>query len=139
MTDLVYCVATILEIQRISAVGPGSLPHVLTKPTNVNGYDFPEGSIFMANLTKYMNDPDVFENPDTFLPERFIDIENSGKPKLKVSRGDGGLIFNLYKIYNYIFLILYSLNFSKQLSLSNRKSHRLYHLELGNVLAWESL
>ena len=98
MADLVYCTATILEIQRISAVGPGSLPHVLTKPVNVNGYDFPEGSIFMANLTKYMNDPDIFKNPSTFLPERFIDTDSSGKPKLKVSRSNGSFILILYTI-----------------------------------------
>ena len=95
MTDLVYCAATILEIQRISAVGPGSLPHVLTKPVTVHGYDFPEGSIFMANLTKYMNDPDIFESPSTFLPERFIDTDNSGKPKLKVWRSNLKLIHKL--------------------------------------------
>ena len=115
MTDLVYCAATVLEIQRISAVGPGSLPHVLTKPTSVNGYDFPEGSIFMANLTKYMNDPEIFDNPSTFLPERFIDTDSSGKPKLKVRLCNGSLIVNLCTIYNYI-LIMYSLNFLKQLS-----------------------
>ena len=111
MTDLVYCAATVLEIQRISAVGPGSLPHVLTKPTSVNGYDFPEGSIFMANLTKYMNDPEIFDNPSIFLPERFIDTDSSGNPKLKVSRSNDSSILNLYKINT--FLIMYSLNFSK--------------------------
>ena len=83
MQELVYCMATLQEIQRISCVGPASLPHVLTTAMNINGYDFPEGSIFMANLTKFLNDPEVFPEPTQFLPERFINIEADGKPTLK--------------------------------------------------------
>ena len=77
--------ATIKEIQRISCVAPGSLPHVLTKDMNINGYDFPKGSIFMANITKFSKDPIVFPKPNTFLSDRFIDIGANGKLSLKVS------------------------------------------------------
>ena len=85
MQDLIYCMATINEIQRISCVAPGSLPHVLTRDMSINGYDFPEGSIFMANITKFSKDPIVFPEPSTFLPDRFIDIGSNGKLNLKVS------------------------------------------------------
>lgn len=84
MQQLVYCMATIEEIQRISCVAPGSLPHVLTKNMNINGFDFPKGSIFMANITKFLKDPAVFPEPTRFLPERFIDIDEDGKMNLKV-------------------------------------------------------
>ena len=86
MQELVYCMATIDEIQRISCVGPGSLPHVLTKNMNINGFDFPKGSIFMANLTKFLRDPVVFPEPTKFLPERFIDVDIDGKKCLKVCK-----------------------------------------------------
>jgi cytochrome P450 len=44
MQTLVFCFATIQEIQRISAVASTSLPHGLTKDMTINGYHFPEGT-----------------------------------------------------------------------------------------------
>ena len=84
MKELVYCMATLLEIQRISCVAPGSLPHVLTKPYRTHGYNFPEGSIFMANLKKILKDPEVFPNPRSFLPERFISTDTGGMSTIRV-------------------------------------------------------
>ena len=76
--------ATIEEIQRMSCVAPGSLPHVLTKNMNINGFDFPKGSIFMANMTKFLKDPLVFADPKRFLPERFLSFDDDGNMALKV-------------------------------------------------------
>ena len=84
MQQLVYCMATIEEIQRLSCVGPGSLPHVLTKNMSINGFDFPKGSIFMANLTKFLKDPLVFPDSKRLLPERFLDFDDDGNMTLKV-------------------------------------------------------
>ena len=100
MQKLVYCMATLLEIQRISCVGPGSLPHVLTKPLCVHGYNFPEGSIFMANLTKFLNDPEVFPNPKCFVPERFIKTDTDGTSKIKVNTISNYIIIAKEKVLN---------------------------------------
>merc|ERR1712168_229634 len=75
--------ATIEEIQRLSCVAPGSLPHVLTKNMSINGFDFPKGSIFMANVTKFLKDPAVFSDPMKFLPERFLSRDEDGNISLK--------------------------------------------------------
>ena len=135
MQELVYCMATVHEIQRISAVGPGSLPHVLTKPTTVHGYNFPEGSIFMANLTKFMCEPDVFSSPNEFRPERFIEIDADGKQKIKVyimNMLKGGINEKPVSPYNH-----YAIN-SIFLPLYNRKPFRMFLLVLVNALVWES-
>ena len=86
MQKLVYCMATIEEIQRLSCVAPGSLPHVLTKNMSIKGFDFPKGSIFMANVTKFLKDPEVFSDPMKFLPERFLSRDEDGNISLKVTK-----------------------------------------------------
>ena len=77
--DLPYVMATLLEIQRLAKVAPGSLPHILMKDTVVNDYHFPRNTMFIANITKFHMDPEVFPSPEIFQPERFID--ENGKYK----------------------------------------------------------
>ena len=84
-----YCVATIQEIQRISCVAPASLFHCATKDIMVEGYKIKKGQRMLANLTKYMNDPEVFPLPQKFMPDRFIHNDNNkssgNNRRLKVS------------------------------------------------------
>eukprot|EP00092_Neocalanus_flemingeri_P047908 GFUD01054451.1.p1 GENE.GFUD01054451.1~~GFUD01054451.1.p1 ORF type:complete len:130 (+),score=26.40 GFUD01054451.1:75-464(+) len=42
--------------------------------TEVEGFLFPAGSTFFANLSAIMLDPDHFPQPEVFNPERFIGI-----------------------------------------------------------------
>ena len=67
-----YDQATIAEVQRIAYIGPFSLLHRTTRPTEVEGFRFPENSIFLANLSFMMNDPRHFERPQQFDPDRFM-------------------------------------------------------------------
>jgi len=71
-SKLIYCVATIQEIQRIACVAPASLFHSVTKDLLLEGYHIKKGQNFIVNLTKIMKDPYVFPNPDEFNPDRFI-------------------------------------------------------------------
>ena len=85
---MVYCVASIQEVQRISAVASISIPHLSTENININGYFFPKGTTFIPNLRKYMRDPTVFPNPLQVIPERYIDVDDTTgnrNMRLKVS------------------------------------------------------
>ena len=82
-SQLIYCMATIQEIQRLSCVAPASLIHSTTRDVEVEGYKLRKGQPFVANLTKFMHDPNVFEDPMHFKPDRFI--ENDGDLALKVN------------------------------------------------------
>ena len=74
--------ATIQEIQRLSCVAPASLIHSTTSDVEVEGYKLRKGQPLLANLTKFMHDANVFEDPKLFKPDRFI--ENNGDRVLKV-------------------------------------------------------
>ena len=82
-SQLIYCMATIQEIQRLSCVAPDRLIHSTTRDVEVEGYKLRKGQPFVANLTKFMLDSDVFEDPTHFKQERFI--ENYGDRALKVN------------------------------------------------------
>ena len=62
-----------METQRLSIMAPASLPHYLTKDTTINGYNFEKGTLFIANLSRILMDPEVFPAPKTFNPQRFLD------------------------------------------------------------------
>ena len=74
---LVYCVASIQEVQRISAVASISIPHLSTENISINGFFFPKGTTFIPNLRKCMRDATVFPNPMKVIPERHIDVDES--------------------------------------------------------------
>lgn len=73
MKDLTYCHATMLEVQRISATVPASLPHKTTEDIQMDGYVIPKDSLMIANLRLFLHDEKVFPNPKEFNPSRFLD------------------------------------------------------------------
>ena len=48
---LPYCDATIMEIQRLACVAPGSIPHVANEDGYLAGYKIPKGTILLYNIT----------------------------------------------------------------------------------------
>ena len=72
MAKLVYCQATILEIQRLSCTVPSSLNHRVMEDANIDGLFFPRDSIVIANFYYMMKSSSFWEEPSVFKPERFI-------------------------------------------------------------------
>ena len=64
--------ATISEVQRIAQVAPLTIIHRTLATTKIDGFTFPTGSLFLANLSFIMKDPNNFPKPELFDPERFI-------------------------------------------------------------------
>ena len=76
-----YTHATILEIQRLSFTAPASLLHYATEDIQVQSgdqnYTIPRGGNVLCNLRKFLLDPNIFEEPQKFSPERFLDSDGS--------------------------------------------------------------
>ncbi|KJZ79251.1 hypothetical protein HIM_01402 [Hirsutella minnesotensis 3608] len=47
-------------------------PHTMQQDTTCNGYYVPKGAIVMANIWWLLQDPDIYQDPEEFKPERFL-------------------------------------------------------------------
>ncbi|CAH1243936.1 CYP1A1 [Branchiostoma lanceolatum] len=71
--SLPYMDATINEILRFGIVAPTAIPHATTVDTTLRGYEIPAGTWIMPNLWNVVRDPEIWGDPDSFRPERFLD------------------------------------------------------------------
>ncbi|KAJ7616483.1 cytochrome P450 [Roridomyces roridus] len=71
---LPYVCALIKEVLRWENVAPISLPHRLTDDADdeYKGYRIPAGSIVLENIWALMHDEELFPDPKSFNPERFL-------------------------------------------------------------------
>ncbi|KAM5255866.1 cytochrome P450 2U1 [Ctenodactylus gundi] len=68
-----YTEATIMEVQRLTVVVPLSIPRMTTEKTVLQGYTIPKGTVVLPNLWSVHRDPAIWEKPDDFYPDRFLD------------------------------------------------------------------
>ncbi|KAG5222223.1 cytochrome P450 [Salix suchowensis] len=70
--NLVYIQAIIKETLRLYPPGPLSAPHEATEDFCVAGYHISKGTWLFSNLWKLHRDPNLWSNPDEYMPERFL-------------------------------------------------------------------
>lgn len=68
-----YLTATIQESLRSRPVLPNTAPRYVAKPITVGGWDYEPGCSLVANAYLVHHDPDIYPDPYTFRPERFLD------------------------------------------------------------------
>jgi len=54
---------------------PTGIPHATSESDVYDGYEIPKGALVLPNIWHMLHDPEVYENPDEFIPERFNDDE----------------------------------------------------------------
>ncbi|XP_059667622.1 cytochrome P450 71A1-like [Cornus florida] len=69
---LPYLKAVVKETLRLHPPAPLLLPHETTKKCNINGYEIRPKTLVYVNAWAIGRDPESWENPDEFLPERFV-------------------------------------------------------------------
>ncbi|KAL2629026.1 hypothetical protein R1flu_013712 [Riccia fluitans] len=72
LSNLHYLKATVKETFRMYPVVQLGVPHEAMEDTTVAGYDIPKGTRVLVNLYALGRNPTVWENPNTFDPERFM-------------------------------------------------------------------
>ncbi|KAK6995986.1 putative cytochrome P450 [Favolaschia claudopus] len=80
LNSLPYVRALILEAHRFRPVVPLGLPHAAISALEYEGYIIPEGATIFVNVWGIFHDPDLFEEPEKFRPERYVLTENGTKP-----------------------------------------------------------
>ncbi|XP_012583185.1 PREDICTED: cytochrome P450 2U1 [Condylura cristata] len=68
-----YTEATIMEVQRLTVVVPLAIPHMTSEETVLQGYRIPKGTVILPNLWSVHRDPAVWEKPNDFDPNHFLD------------------------------------------------------------------
>ena len=73
-SKLPYVEGFILETLRFADIVPLSVPHATVDDKDIifEGFRIPKGTTVMFNLDSVLSDPDIFENPKEFNPDRFL-------------------------------------------------------------------
>ncbi|NXQ92211.1 CP2D3 protein, partial [Nyctibius grandis] len=68
-----YTNAVIHEVQRYADIVPVGLPHMTYRDTELHGFFIPKGTTIITNLSSVLKDEAVWEKPNEFYPEHFLD------------------------------------------------------------------
>jgi cytochrome P450 len=68
-----YVTATIQETLRRRPVLPNTAPRLVKKPVEIGGWRYEPGPCLVCNAYLLHHDPDVYEDPYEFRPERFLE------------------------------------------------------------------
>lgn len=50
-----------------------NLPHAVTRDVQLLGCTIPKGTTVIHQISSVMSDPEIFEEPERFVPERYLD------------------------------------------------------------------
>ncbi|PIA56658.1 hypothetical protein AQUCO_00700785v1 [Aquilegia coerulea] len=71
LPKLPYLHCIINETLRLYPAAPLLIPHLSSEECTVGGYNIPRGTILYANIGAIHRDPELWTDPDKFMPERF--------------------------------------------------------------------
>ncbi|KAG8902774.1 hypothetical protein FRB99_004136 [Tulasnella sp. 403] len=72
METLRYLRAVIKEVMRFRPLKPFAIPHASTEDQIFRGYLIPHDSAIFVNVWGILHDPNIFDQPELFNPDRYI-------------------------------------------------------------------
>ncbi|KAJ7768207.1 cytochrome P450 [Mycena metata] len=88
---LPYLNALIREVLRFRPQFPLGIPHMLSDSIVYKDHFLPKGSKLMLNTYAIFHDPEIFENPEVFNPDRFLTSEYGTRPGMDADFRDNFL------------------------------------------------
>ncbi|CAN6167099.1 unnamed protein product [Urochloa humidicola] len=73
LPDLPYIEAILKETMRVHPASPMLAPHLAREDARVDGYDILAGTVVFVNMWGIGRDPAVWDAPEEFRPERFLE------------------------------------------------------------------
>ncbi|CAO3623133.1 unnamed protein product [Cunninghamella echinulata] len=67
-----YLIAVQREAMRFRPIGPFGVPHVASNDVIVRDYLIEKGTVIVASMAAMHSNPDVYEQPEVFNPDRFL-------------------------------------------------------------------
>ncbi|KAH6918176.1 cytochrome P450 [Coprinopsis sp. MPI-PUGE-AT-0042] len=83
LPNLPYLQAFVKELSRWHSVVPLAVPHIAREDDEYNGYFIPKGTAVLGNTWAIMHDPEIFDEPMEFKPERYL-IRDPVTQELKI-------------------------------------------------------
>ena len=71
--NLPYILAVVKEVLRWRPVSAGGIPHAVTQDDEYMGYRIPKGATVIGNHWSIHMDDEVFDQPEKFIPERWLE------------------------------------------------------------------
>ncbi|GFP82747.1 isoflavone 2'-hydroxylase [Phtheirospermum japonicum] len=75
LSHLPYLHGIINETLRMCPAAPLLVPHEASADCTVGGYRVPRGTMLLVNVWAIQNDPNLWDDPRTFKPERFLNLQ----------------------------------------------------------------
>ncbi|KAH9016880.1 cytochrome P450 [Lactarius hengduanensis] len=88
---LPYIDAMIKELLRWHMVTPLAAPHSPTDDDLYKGYFIPKGAVVIANTWAVLHDPELYPDPEAFIPDRFLNEDGTSRddPMISLAFGVG--------------------------------------------------
>ncbi|EJF63284.1 cytochrome P450 [Dichomitus squalens LYAD-421 SS1] len=127
--SLVYLDAIIKETMRWMPSSPLGLTHCTREDDIVNGHFIPAGTVLLGNIWACLHDPAVYDDPETFRPERFLRdgrLDPDARDPGELSFGFGrricpGRHFGLAAVYINVASALHVFDFSPPVDAHGRE------------------
>lgn len=114
ISEMTYLKSVVKETLRLHPSGPLLIPRESREKCEIDGYEIPAKTRVIVNAWAIARDPKYWTEPDSFIPERFLDgsINYKGANFENIPFGAGrrmcpGMLFGLINIEFPLAMLLY--------------------------------